>query len=436
MHVAFLNDSAPTGDADARLVGLVESLSRAGHKASLVLGAGTPPDDLSRLVEKRVLVVPMAASMSAGAALGAAESVARFCETEFVDILHLFSGISLLIGSVAAARLKRPYVAAVDAPIAAPSDGDTASWLLLEHTLGGARRVFCSRSDVRRLVLLAAPGAECRPFPIATAAGSNGATETWDIYLSESLRRDGQPLLLDVPQRLKRLFDQYPQLSICSNEMTRALLRELQSETAAASDRLAHLTQARAFESDKHKQTLNRQRQRLEATENRLGEAVSELESAQAAVERLTTDLGEREQVLLTSHVNAADPEQELREIKTSTGWALLQILWSWRQKLVPHSSRRDRALWVVLSTYRAVRQGGPAGLALACLRSMASSTAASYLIDGVPLPVRTWIQSATGTSTTIRWRPWRSASRSSSQTGLKVRVHGSHPGRKRRNTT
>jgi GT2 family glycosyltransferase len=58
-----------------------------------------------------------------------------------------------------------------------------------------------------------------------------------------------------------------------------------------------------------------------------------------------------------------SERERMLDEIMTSTGWVVLRMLWDWRTRLVPHGSARDRALWLLLTTYRTFKTTGPGGV-------------------------------------------------------------------------
>jgi GT2 family glycosyltransferase/glycosyltransferase involved in cell wall biosynthesis len=276
MHIAFVIDSAPRGDAEARFVDMLGALRQAGHHASLVLGAGTPSDDIHALVDGAALVVPMHVDMLAGAALAASEAVAQACEQQSVDVLHLFSGVSLLIGALAVARINRPYVVTLDTPTETGAAGFPALGFLLEQAVGGASRVFCSGEP-------------------------EASSDTWRTYLAEAMPHAKQPVSVELPRRLRHLCEQQRESPICSNDVLRALLLAAQAEANSAVQRLEHR--------------------------------------------------------LLVANVEVAERERELHAIKSSTGWALLRVLWRVRSVVVPHGSLRDRSLWAVLFAYRAWRR-------------------------------------------------------------------------------
>src|SRR5690242_19794508 len=117
MHILFQFDSAPRGGQDAQLVGLLESLVRAGHRGSVVLGAGELSERVCTLIEQRASSVAVGPDMSASEALAAAATVERLATEAAADVLCVASGVSLLVGSLAASAVKRPFAAVLDEPI-------------------------------------------------------------------------------------------------------------------------------------------------------------------------------------------------------------------------------------------------------------------------------------------------------------------------------
>ena len=60
--------------------------------------------------------------------------------------------------------------------------------------------------------------------------------------------------------------------------------------------------------------------------------------------------------------VELAEAHRAVHEITSSTGYAVLKVLWRMRTRLVPPGSLRDRVLWILLCLWRAYRTGGMDG--------------------------------------------------------------------------
>jgi GT2 family glycosyltransferase/glycosyltransferase involved in cell wall biosynthesis len=392
MHITFLADSAPVGDANTRLIGLLEALHQAGHRASIIVGGGTTTDHLTELVEGRVRLVPMAADMSASAVLSAANCVADMCEEDPADVLHLFASYSLLVGAVAAMQLKRPYVVALDTSLDAMTAGQPALGLLLEYAVEGASRVFCRNPDTARSVLRTTPTAQCRPFPTEARANPTGSAESWAAYLTDMLHGADHPPSFDVQQRLKSVLDQHPGLTVASDDMLATLVQTLKSEVRSSAAQLAQLNQIRSFETNQHEHVHERLRQHLVETERRLKETLTELDSVHRQIEHVSTELAQSEQRRVVSSVLASERERELAELKSSTGWPVLLFLWRVRTTVVPHGSRRDRSLWVLLCTYRAWQRRGLLGVGALGLRALIATNSFKRALHLAPIAVRNWV--------------------------------------------
>jgi GT2 family glycosyltransferase/glycosyltransferase involved in cell wall biosynthesis len=70
-------------------------------------------------------------------------------------------------------------------------------------------------------------------------------------------------------------------------------------------------------------------------------------------IDSLEAQLLETEQRLALANVELAERERTLDEIKSSTGWALLQVLWRVRTRMVPQGGRRDQLLFRGISAVR-----------------------------------------------------------------------------------
>lgn len=71
-------------------------------------------------------------------------------------------------------------------------------------------------------------------------------------------------------------------------------------------------------------------------------------------IDTLEAQLQETENRLTLANVELAERDRTLAEIRTSTGWALLTVLWRIRTRVVPPASARDRLLFRSLSAARA----------------------------------------------------------------------------------
>jgi GT2 family glycosyltransferase/glycosyltransferase involved in cell wall biosynthesis len=71
-------------------------------------------------------------------------------------------------------------------------------------------------------------------------------------------------------------------------------------------------------------------------------------------IDALEMQLQETENRLALVNVELAERDRLLDEIRSSTGWALLQVLWQLRTRVVPHGGQRDQWLFRGISAARA----------------------------------------------------------------------------------
>jgi len=394
MHLVVVCDSAPVDDAALRLTAMLRALHREHHTVSVVVGSGSVSEDV-RALACDIMQVPMSTSMTVSGVLAAAEDLAQICTQRAADALHLFSGISILVGAIAAVRANVRFVVALDPSVWATDIHQPALALVLKQAAIAAGRVFCSPGGAGG-VLDANPEAACRPFPSEIPVNQDATSDVWRGYLAELLALRAETINLHGAAWLVRTLEQHPNTPITSDRLVHRLWFALQAEARAATHQAAHASRSRDYELIRLESVHRRQRERLDGTAQALSELQRELGALRDRNDRLLAEIAVVEQRLTVAQVSVHERDRQLTEIRASTGWALLLILWRLRTILVPHGSRRDRTLWAVLCAYRAMRRKGPAGLLWAGLRSGARtlvvSQVADRVLDAAPAPLRNWV--------------------------------------------
>jgi GT2 family glycosyltransferase/glycosyltransferase involved in cell wall biosynthesis len=99
-----------------------------------------------------------------------------------------------------------------------------------------------------------------------------------------------------------------------------------------------------------------------------------QITAIQAALQKLAVQVAQNEAAIQALQAQLASRERELAEIKGSTGWQVLLVLWRIRAMVVPHGSRRDHMLYACICAFRLWRREGWAGLRRAATQRLGRS--------------------------------------------------------------
>lgn len=247
---------------ETKLTAFVRQLNLEGHRASIAFDADSNIDGLEKEILDRALRLRLPQTLLGADALRLADQIADFAAES--ALLYLDSPDLFVIGALASARLKIPFVVLLDEPSLFVSTTSVSAFFLFEHiVLKDASKIFCASQEILERAIEIQPLAQCCLFLPETCI-----SEMVRLTASDTESRD----------ELMETLRLNPDRHLLSIETLRSLIRERERINLSAS---SYLKMAEREQSFLHQEQV-------------LAAMASRLKQKEADIEKMRSTLGWR----------------------------------------------------------------------------------------------------------------------------------------------
>lgn len=166
MNVLIVTDFFVRGGLETHILGYCQTLQDMGHKVSVVVGNEPRVGPLQKIVGDRILQVPISMTMSGLDIQNVTKAIAGFGRRYGCDVVHAHPFMSLIVGTIAAAKMRKPYVTTLHGPACLSNLWGSTYRLFLEGiAFADAFATFCVSKEIIRRVRLLQPNGRYHLLP-------------------------------------------------------------------------------------------------------------------------------------------------------------------------------------------------------------------------------------------------------------------------------
>jgi len=149
MNILVITEAFKSGGLETQTVGFCKQMKKLGHKVFFVTGKGSRTELLAELTGDNVLEVDINPTITGYDTINTINQIVKFALSRGCDLVHCHPFISIIIGGLVAAEIKKPFTISLHGPASMGIVYGSVYRLFLETLFLYAWRIFCVSPEVK-----------------------------------------------------------------------------------------------------------------------------------------------------------------------------------------------------------------------------------------------------------------------------------------------